>query len=364
MRRGLGTFAATLFLALTFAASALGAYTPRLWVHQFPRTGGGGATTIRFTTDRTDEATAKVTIYSDAGYAVAMSQAPGTRIGTVRTVLQMRAVSPDVLVPVEGAIQADSPANWATQAVQCTGTASHANVWVLVLSASGRQLQVPMFVDRSPQAPPDPPPTTSKIQVCLPPPDVPESAGGAAFGAKVVEAALTFDAGVVTTLARRRNHMWLAYATPWTSFRPPANASGTVGARALVPLPQSLSLNARYLKKRRAAMLGGRLVIGTSQQTPEEFEAVFRSSRLAVFAGTRPNRLARTGSTRALTSRGTFRLTRRIRRTTYFRVSFSRVEAIDGTVCVGLNGPPTPAGCTATWSLFARSRVVRVRVVR
>ena len=85
MRRAVrvAVLAITGVLALAFAGNALAAYQPRVIVfHQFPRLSDGGGTALFFSTDRADEATAKLTIYAPSSYQANISQAPGTQIGS------------------------------------------------------------------------------------------------------------------------------------------------------------------------------------------------------------------------------------------------------------------------------------------
>jgi hypothetical protein len=75
--------------------------------------------------------------------------------------------------------------------VACTGTATHTAFWILNLSASGQTLQVPAFIDDIPLTNPLSSTANTRIQICLPPPDVPAGTPGrAALGAKVVSATL------------------------------------------------------------------------------------------------------------------------------------------------------------------------------
>lgn len=343
--------ALTGILALAFAGSALAAYQPRLIVaHEFPRLSGGGQTALFFTTDRADEATAKLTIYAPSGYQANITQAPGTQIGTAEATVQARAVSPDVFLPVEGTIQADNPANYmgTPTTAACIGSATPQNVWVLVLTASGRELRVPVYVYAAAGA--EAGFASVKLVVCLPPPDEPEPIG-AAFGAKVVEAVLAFNAGVFTTPSTRNLYVWHAYATPYTNFRRPANAAGTMQARALVSLPVTITLRVTFNKKRKQAVISGTIAAAGLNLAGE---------RLALFSGVRANRLRRTGSTNRVTQRGTFTATRRIARTTFFRVDVTLIGTADQSGCAVPTGvPPAPAGCTAMILVFASSSVRR-----
>lgn len=344
-------------LALVFAGSALAAYQPRLIVfHEFPRLNDGGRMALSFSTERTDEATARLDIYAPSGYRPSATQAPGTQLGTAEATIQARAVSQDVFLPVQGTIRADSPANWmgTPNTTACIGSATPQNVWVLVLTASGRELQVPIYV--YPAVGAEATFASLKLVVCLPPPDVPESAGGAAFGAKVVDATLVFNAGVFTTPSARNLYVWHLYGTPYTNFRPPANRAGTVQARALVALPIAITLRVRYDRRRRQAVLTGTITAAGLNLSGE---------RLGVFSGRTAGRLTRNGTTSRITQRGGFSARRRITRATFFRVEVSLIGTADQAGCaVATGAPPAPAGCTAMITVFASSAVRRVAVPR
>jgi hypothetical protein len=114
----------------------------------------------------------------------------------------------------------------------CTGTTTHAAWWVLVLTAAGQTLEVPLFVDPSPASLPFSPLLAYQLVVCLHPSDIPESAGGAAFGAKVFEANFTIK-GIFSPTTSGDN-VWRLLATPYTPGKGTANAAGTVEAQSFV----------------------------------------------------------------------------------------------------------------------------------
>lgn len=323
--------------ALAFAGNAFAAYAPRLIVsHGLGRLGQSAQTIIEYHQERTDEALARLAIYVPVGYGLSTSAAAGTQVGTAEATVQARAVSPDIFLPVQGVIQADTPSNYAAQATQCTGTPTHQGVFVLVLQASGRELRVPIFVD--PAAGGETAFASFKMVICLPPPDIPEAAGGAAFGAKLVDASLVFNAGVFTNPASANLYLWRGVATPWSNHKPPTNAAGTVEARTAVALPVIVTLTARWDAKRRAARLSGRITIPG---------VTFQGVALPLFAGTRASALKRAGSTSRTSRNGSFTAVRKISRGTFFQVRIppSAFEATQD-VC-GLSPPVAPAGCVS-----------------
>ena len=68
--------------ALTFASSALAAFTPRMAIgHGPPTAGSAGITSIRVTIPRDDEALFKATIFGRAGYPANRRSRGGRRSG-------------------------------------------------------------------------------------------------------------------------------------------------------------------------------------------------------------------------------------------------------------------------------------------
>jgi hypothetical protein len=216
--------------ALAFAGSALASFTPKLVVSQ-----SGTKTTIHVTIAKADDATLKLTIYAPSAAPSTLGQAPGTQIGTVSAQVNAKAISPDAILPLTGVVQvADgTAAPLAAAATQCTQTATHAATWVLVLSAAGQTLQVPAWID----------PTTgsetafgsAKLTVCLPSPDIPQSAGGAAFGAKLLDVNFTVDGIFGTSSAPIA--IWPAVFTPYVPGSATPNPAGTVLALGIEAHP-------------------------------------------------------------------------------------------------------------------------------
>ena len=234
--------------ALGFAGSALASYIPHLVVSQ-----AGTKTTIHVTIAKEDDATLKLTIYAPAATPATLTQAPDTPIGTVTAQVNAKAISPDAILPLTGIVQvADgTAAPLAQAATQCTGIATHAATWVLVLTAAGQTLQVPAWVD--PTAGAETAFGAGKLTVCLPSPDVPQSAGGAAFGAKLLDVNFTVDgifAASTSPLA-----IWPSIFTPYVPGTATPNPAGTVLALGIEAQP-TLTLAAKVSKTRKATFSG------------------------------------------------------------------------------------------------------------
>lgn len=234
IRIGVGAFVG--LLALAFAGQALATYTPKLAVQM-----GDAGTTIKLAIPSADDPTAKLTFYAPAGTGANLSASAGTTIGTLDAKAAAAALGGATL-PLTGTVQVRSADGTylssgqqrplAAAAVQCTGTAAHSSFWVLVLTAAGQTLEVPLFVDPSPAGLPFSPLLAYQLVICLPPSDIPESLGGAAFGAKVFEANFTVK-GVFSPTTSGDN-VWRLVATPYNPGKGTPNAAATVEAQSFV----------------------------------------------------------------------------------------------------------------------------------
>ena len=228
--------AAAGFLGLVLVGQALAAYAPKLAVRM-----GDAGTTIKLAIPPTDDPTAKLTFYAPAGTGANLSASAGTIIGTLDAKASAGALGGAAL-PLTGTVQARTaggtylssgrPRPLALASKACTGTAAHAAWWVLVLSAAGQTFEVPVFVDPSPAGLPFSPLLAYRLVLCLPPPDIPEAAGGAPFGAKVFEASFTVKNVFSPTTAGA--NLWRLVGTPYNPGVGTPNAAATVEAQSYV----------------------------------------------------------------------------------------------------------------------------------
>lgn len=236
-----GTFAA----ALAFAGSALA--TPRLIIGGKTLL-GSSQVSIQLLEEKTDAAPARIVIYAPGGYTTVATAAPGTVVGTAHADLQALAINADTIIPAEGQIVADDPAK---HTMDACAPGLHTAVWLLNVSASGQTLSVPAYVDA-------PPPSTDalagpsplRITVCFPSPYVAPPVG-ATFGAKVLDAILQLNQGVVTTPVARGSYAWRGFITPYAVGTATPNLTGTVEVRGLVDTPQVLSINVKVTNKKK-----------------------------------------------------------------------------------------------------------------
>jgi len=258
MSRGIraALVAAAVGAMLAFAGGAFAANTGTIAVWHTPMAlNGASSTTIHVSLPKASDPVARLAIYAPAGYSATLSQATGTNIGTVNAT----AFSYDtqLTLPLDGTVVTDDPAKHTADACS-PGT--HAGIWILNLSVAGQTLQVPLYVDATSGA--ETALGAYRLIICLPPPDVPQGTPGrAAFGAQLLDAQFTVN-GIFTTPSSGGVLRWESLFTPYNAGKGTPNAVGTFEARALVPLPISLSLGVVYTKKSKNYTLKGKLSEG------------------------------------------------------------------------------------------------------
>ncbi len=245
-------------VTLVFAGAAFAAFTPTLAIGHTPPTPGSSATSFRLTVPRDDDALFKASFYVPAGYTATLGQAPGTQLGTVTAQVLVREPIAGAVLPLTGTVVVTDQATVGASVAQCTQTAAaHAAYWVLVLQAAGQELRVPMVIDPAPG-------TLGTIasyvmQVCLPSPNIPVAAGGATFGAKLIQAQINLN-NVLSAPSSGGTYRWHVITTPWPNAPAPPNVAGTVTAQGTVALPGAISVAAK--SKKRVLTITGRLTEG------------------------------------------------------------------------------------------------------
>jgi hypothetical protein len=239
----LGLLAAAAATLLASASSALGAYAPKLAI-----TRADEVTDIKFSQTDADDATAKVQILVPAGFTASLTQSPGTQLGTLDGSVIAGAFG-GATVPVAGTIIAGDTSNAALRqtAKACTGTETHAAIWLLNVTAAGQSLPnpVPLFVDPL-TTPPFSAFASASIQLCLPPPPL------AAFQIKLLEASLHMAnaANVISPPAAPGAYRWTAVNTPYKADNS-VNAAGTVETQGIDASPVDPSFAAKRITKTR-----------------------------------------------------------------------------------------------------------------
>lgn len=241
--------------ALTAAASATAAFRPAIAVGTQPPTLQGTTTQIRVTVPREDDALFRATIFAPTGYSIrALSAAPGTMLGTVTAQVEVREPIAGAVLPLQGQVVQSVPETYAAQAAACVPGATVTTVWELILQASGQTLRVPVFVQPIQTGHPLATLVSYRLDICLPSPHIPASAGGATFGAKLINAQMNLR-DVFTVPAQRGAYRWRLAATPWPNGPGLPNAAGTVTAQGRVMLPAAIAI--RTSSARRVLTIRG-----------------------------------------------------------------------------------------------------------
>jgi hypothetical protein len=337
---------------LVFANAAFAANTGSIAVWHTPMVlAGSQSTTIHLTLPQADDPIAAINIYAPAGYGVKIDQPAGTNIGTVDATALSH--TNNLTLPLSGQVVADSPSKYTAQSTACARTPTSAAVWILNLSVAGQTIALPVYVN--PTVGPETALGAYKLTVCLAPWDIPESAGGAAQGAQVLDVLFTVN-GVFTTPTGAGVSKWEELATPYNPGKGTPNPAGTFEARAFVPLPIALTIKASYVKKTNTWKLSGKATEG-GQAVPDLPVRIARGLKQAG--------LAIKGSV-TTDAAGNWKASGKLspKKTTYFRVSASVGERDD--TATGCQSPATtvaPAGCVKAtlpkWS--ATSVVVRIK---
>jgi len=342
-------------LALALSAPALAAFTPRLDVSVPNGLSASGKVKVHFAAvvpgTGTQETTARLVAYSPVGFT-----ANGGTIGSIIGTADTRVRAGDLggaIVPVPGEIEVRAPTGTAlvsgvpiplaALATACTGTTTHTAYWVFKLTAAGNALELAAFFDLTAGA--EQALGTSKITFCLPPDDIPPGTPGRSpLGNKLVDAVLTFNAGVYTNAATAGQYIWASIWTPYNPGVGTANVAGTVSAVSVTPLPVLLTLKGKYNKAKKAAALAGRI------SAAGQFQA---GVKLPLFAAAKKTGLKRSGSTGATTATGAFTAIKKMVKTTYYQVRFA-IPAVDQpSICAALPAVGLPKCVTSTVGGFS-----------
>jgi hypothetical protein len=353
-------------MSLVLAGSALAAFTPTMSVSAKPAQGGAsGVTAVRVTVPRDDDALARIQIFVPTGYNATFGQAIGAQIGSVSAQVLVREPIAGAVLPITGTIVVADPAAVTAAVTLCTGSATHTALWVLVLSAAGQELRVPVAVDATAGA------TATfashTITICLPNPNIPTSAGGAAFGAKLINAQLNIRS-VFSLPASDGDHVWRAVATPWPNGPGAPVAANTREARAHITTPAVVTVATRVGAKRRG--LRTVTVSGNAREGTSPLSAA--SVRVQVGSAVRTVRTNANGAYRTtFRLRGGRRYTASVRLTIGERQASSPcaspgpIQAATGVACATETlafyeaaTDPTPA---ADGTFLSASRAFRVR---
>jgi hypothetical protein len=308
------------------------AYAPSLTVQQSSyKVGAATNAGFLFFADPTQDATAKFTIFSPAGYTNTLTQAPGTSIGKAFALVRSAQLGGSDLT-LTGNVVVGNPADPAlvTAYGQCKSAADPATpaaVWVLNTQLQGQMLQVPAFVNQlGPYL---------VQEICLTPPAT------TPFQAQLWAADFTIN-GVFKNAPASNAYSWATDFTPYVMTTP--NPAGTVEYRTYVGLPASLTFLKGKSKKASFAAFKGQLKVGGISP---------KTIQLAAYHSTKskpaPNLLVATAVgisgrgkptlTKKLPSSGAYSLSvKRPKKKTWYQMFFGGYELQGG--CQG----PSPTG--------------------
>lgn len=182
------------------------------------------------------------------GFQLDLTKPPGTKIGDLSAGIAS-ATDGSGFAFADGSIAVDDPATYAGDPVaQTCAPGVHTAVWRASLSVIGQLISVPIAVD----ATTDPgAPTAYTIRMC--PLRGPSVAPPAGMTFILLSAILVNE---VTAPVPPAVYTWSALVTPAKGFV--ADPTATFELRAILPLPQTLSLGAQYDPKTKSAVLSGK----------------------------------------------------------------------------------------------------------
>ena len=326
-------------IGISVTGSAKAAYDPKLGPFLTVEQSSykvGAASTVDFVvfSDPANDATAKMQIFSPAGYSATLGHAPGTVLGKAFALVKANALGGAIL-PLAGNVVVGNPArrrcSWARRSsAPARPTTPGQEIWVLNTELQGQAVQVPAFVNKvGPYL---------IQQICLPAP------ANATFQAQLIEADY-YVKGVFTNAGSSGGYQWDGIFTPYTGTTP--NPAGTVEYRSYAGLPSSLTLK-RVKSKPSIVSFSGKLSVAGLDPTGIKIDLYAGAKVLpapgAIVAGT-GKRVVRSKPIKS--SKGTFTITRpKVKKKTYFQARFQGY-GVEGS-CDGPSPSGQPIPCMGT----------------
>jgi hypothetical protein len=319
--------------ALAWAGAALASYSSPKIVASPP---AGGSQTFELSQDPSDDATAKLAVYAQSNGVTLPGGAVGTQIGTVDATLVLIQAGGASVSAAGKVLVADASA-YASPAKSCTGAAGHDAVWLLRLTASGQTLDVPVYVDRAAGSATSY--ATAVLQVCLAPPDVPASMGGAPLGAKLVRAKITIQ-GVFGPSPSSAAYRWTSVWTPWYPVIGLVDTSDAVEAQSIVQPGKVTIVAKRIVRKAGRKKLYFAKVSGSVTSAGD----LLSGARVDIGEYDAKTKKAKRHLVYATTRNGSYAATIRLTHTTLFGAA---VSAAPGNVSPPVCIPDLPNGLVA-----------------
>jgi hypothetical protein len=343
-------------VALAFGTNALAAYNPSLLTAGTSHgLGNAGPVVVGVGQDQNDDATGEITFYSPRGYAVTLTQAPGTRIGDIDAVFRVGTTP----VQIQGTVTARDPAAYTNQLqFPCGNGVRHEAVWLIESTLNNTRLEIPMFVDRTVGA--EAQFSSAKIKVCFASPYIPPPQG-APSGASLMVAAFSVQ-GVFRNPSRSGSYPWNAIFTPFSPGTGTLNPANAAQSTSYTRLPVALTVRATKVKR------GQRTFARVTACLTEAGRGV-RGIRINILSGRTARPLGRVGGPRT-NSRGCATQLVRVR----YRVTFIRAgttlpdrDVTNSPGCTpvipvaGINPRCTSATLSPVIATFFSRTTVRVR---
>jgi hypothetical protein len=225
--------------ALSWAASAFGAYTPSLLVGETSSAlGGSGSVRIFVQVRDDDDATGMITLYSPRGYTVKLDHPAETELGSVIAFVRTGSLS-GPRVSVQGAVKADNPANHVSNSC---APGVHDAVWRVEFTLATTTYRLPIYVDRVTTGP-ETAHASARMRLCPASPHVAQPQA-----VSLTYADLTVE-DVFTNPEQQGTYAWNGVFVPYTPGTAALNTTLTAQSTAYIGLPGTFVVTARRQKR-------------------------------------------------------------------------------------------------------------------
>ena len=229
----------------------------------------------------------KVVIEVPTGYTLDLDAKPGAEVGQA-SISIVGVDSPSFATGFGPLVAKDVSESLSDPRAQACAPGAHAAVWGLSTSLAGQQVSLSVYVDRGSQP-------------------------GLAYVIHACSTGLSSDANSAASISLNLEGL-VAPTTPgdyrWRTLVTPQNKPG-YELQALLPLPESVSVRARYDRKRKTAVLTGKVIEGGKPLARADITVIGQRNRTSNFFEARTN------------AQGAFTLSARVTGTTDFTLFVS-----------------------------------------